>query len=50
MGKGSRPRPFGVDHEQFANSWDQIFGKKDQKEEKKSDRKDPESHQNKKTK
>ena len=29
MGKGSRARPFEVDKEKFANSWDAIFGKKD---------------------
>ncbi len=28
MGKGSAPRPFGVDHNTFASNWDQIFGKK----------------------
>lgn len=38
MGKGSRPRPFEVDHEEFANSWDRIFGKKDNKEEKTDDK------------
>ena len=47
MGKGSRPRPFEVDHKEFSDSWDKIFGKK---EEKKSERKDPETHQTKKTK
>ncbi len=27
-GKGSRPRPFSVSQEQFANNFDAIFGKK----------------------
>ena len=26
MGKGSAPRPYGVDHETFASNWDKIFG------------------------
>lgn len=28
-GKGSAPRPFGVDQDTFASNWDTIFGKKD---------------------
>lgn len=28
MGKGSKPRPFGVDKSTFDNNWDAIFGKK----------------------
>jgi hypothetical protein len=28
-GKGSSPRPFGVSQEEFANSFELIFGKKD---------------------
>ena len=27
-GKGSSPRPFSVNQEQFASNWDTIFGKK----------------------
>lgn len=27
-GKGSSPRPFSVTPEEFANSWETIFGKK----------------------
>jgi hypothetical protein len=27
-GKGSSPRPFSVSHEEFANSFERIFGKK----------------------
>ncbi len=27
-GKGSRPRPFSVSQEEFANSFERIFGKK----------------------
>lgn len=26
-GKGSRPRPFSVDHETFSGNWDRIFTK-----------------------
>jgi len=29
MGKGSRARPFSVSQEEFANSFEKIFGKKD---------------------
>ena len=29
MGKGSRARPFSVSQEEFANSFELIFGKKD---------------------
>lgn len=28
-GKGSKPRPFSVSQEEFANSFELIFGKKD---------------------
>jgi hypothetical protein len=38
MGKGSRARPFEVPREKFENNWDKIFGKKDPKEEKQSQR------------
>ena len=27
-GKGSAPRPFSVSHDEYANSYDRIFGKK----------------------
>ena len=27
-GKGSSPRPYSVSQEEFANNWEQIFGKK----------------------
>ncbi len=29
MGKGSRPRPYSVSQETFANNYDAIFGRKD---------------------
>jgi hypothetical protein len=29
MSKGSRPRPYSVSQEEFANSFDRIFGKSD---------------------
>lgn len=40
-GKGSRPRPFSVSHEEWSTRWDAIFGrdteeKIDQKEESKT--------------
>lgn len=28
-GKGSKPRPFSVTYDEFSNSFDRIFGKKD---------------------
>jgi hypothetical protein len=28
MSKGSRPRPYSVSQDQFANNYDAIFGKK----------------------
>lgn len=28
-GKGSKPRPYSVSEDQFAQNWDTIFGKKD---------------------
>lgn len=31
-GKGSRPRPFSISHEEWTNRWDAIFGR-DLKEE-----------------
>lgn len=31
-GKGSAPRPFGVNQDTFASNWDAIFGKKDKPE------------------
>ena len=50
MGKGSRPRPFEVDSEKFASNWDKIFGKKDIKEEQKSNSNEPKESENKKNK
>ena len=29
MSKGSRPRPYSVSQQEFANNYDTIFGKKD---------------------
>lgn len=31
-GKGSKPRPFSVTQDQFAQNWDAIFRKKDEKD------------------
>lgn len=31
-GKGSKPRPFSVSNEEYAQRWDAIFGKDDAKE------------------
>jgi hypothetical protein len=32
MSKGSRPRPYSVSQDTFANNYDAIFGKKDRRE------------------
>lgn len=31
-GKGSKPRPYSVTQDQFAQNWDKIFGRKNEKE------------------
>ncbi len=31
-GKGSSPRPFSVDQEEYAKRWDAIFGKKNKEQ------------------
>ena len=31
-GKGSKSRPFGVDHDTFSSNWETIFGKKPPKD------------------
>ena len=38
-GKGSKPRPFSVTQEEYANRWDAIFQRDLPKEEKPKDRK-----------
>lgn len=30
-GKGSKPRPYSVDQDQFSKNWNLIFGKKNEK-------------------
>ena len=30
-GKGSKPRPYSVSQEDFANNWDAIFAKKEER-------------------
>ena len=35
MSKGSTPRPFQVSNQEYANRWDAIFGKDNEKENKK---------------
>ena len=48
MGKGSRPRPFEVDPNQFASNWELAFGKKEKKTEetdKKDIKEEPEKEQ-----
>jgi len=35
MGKGSTPRKFSVTNEEYANRWNAIFGKDNEKENKK---------------
>lgn len=37
-GKGSKPRPFSVDRKTFDKNWDTIFGKKEDKEQKRKDK------------
>jgi hypothetical protein len=37
MSKGSRPRPYSVSQEQFADNYDAIFGKKKKTEAEKFD-------------
>jgi len=37
MGKGSKPRPLGIDLEEFDKHWDLIFGKKEPTKEKDSE-------------
>lgn len=32
MSKGSSPRPFSVNRDQFNNNWNNIFGKNNEKE------------------
>ena len=34
MSKGSSPRPFNVSNQEYANRWDAIFGKDNEKENK----------------
>lgn len=34
MGKGSSPRKFSVSNQEYANRWDAIFGKDNEKENK----------------
>ncbi len=34
MSKGSTPRPFQVSNQEYANRWDAIFGKDNEKENK----------------
>ena len=31
MGKGSSPRPFNVSNQEYANRWDAIFGRDNEK-------------------
>ena len=33
-GKGSKPRPYSVSQEEFANNWDAIFAKNEQRRQK----------------
>lgn len=37
-GKGSRPRPFSVSNEEYANRWDAIFGRDKLEEKAKQER------------
>ena len=42
-GKGSAPRPFGVDRKTFERNWDVIFGKKTPPEQPKDQNESPPS-------
>ena len=45
MGKGSSPRPFNVTNQEYANRWDAIFGRDNEKENKAQSLESTESHQ-----
>ena len=42
-GKGSKPRPFSVKQDEFADNWDRIFSKKNEKASSKTDQADQSS-------
>lgn len=54
MGKGSRARPFEIDHDEFASAWERTFGKKSKEnkdiKEEKLDEKEPKKDESTKTK
>jgi hypothetical protein len=39
-GKGSKPRPYGVDRKTFDKNWDAIFGKKEKQEKQEKNQKE----------
>ena len=44
-GKGSKPRPFSVSHEEWTNRWDAIFGKDLEEQEDKPTRNNEETQE-----
>jgi hypothetical protein len=40
-GKGSKPRPFSIKYQQYAENWDSVFSKKKDKENLTTDTKQP---------
>lgn len=44
MGKGSIPRPFNVTNEEYANRWDAIFGRDNEKKNEAQSLESTESH------
>lgn len=42
-GKGSKPRPYSVTQDEFADNWDRIFSKKNEKASSKADQADESS-------
>jgi hypothetical protein len=43
-GKGSSPRPYGVDRKTYEENWDRIFGKKSKNEQEKIDSSEPQTY------
>ncbi len=46
-GKGSSPRPFSVDQEEYAKRWDAIFGKKNKEQQEQQQTPSEDSSENK---
>ncbi len=46
-GKGSSPRPFSVDQEEYAKRWDIIFGKKNKEQQEQEQKSEENKSENK---